>query len=358
MTDPRETLERYVQSALELEVGAFAAAGSGGRSDALNRAAFNLGTLAAHGLVNDKHALGLFLQAANVNGLAARAEGGQRAVTATFYSGWRKGLRHPRTLPERIESALRGVPYVASQPLAELPRELAPETAPERPPSTDVAALWSACSSVLDDRAVASYLDRRGIDPVRVADEDLARAIPLELELPRWARFRGQPWNASGHRLVVRMFDGTGAAVSLHARSIDPGAPASDKAAAAADAEVRGSLMACGLARQVLERGAAPEWWPRSLPLSVVVTEGEPDFLTAVQRWTSEGCETAPAVVGVVSGSWDASIAARFPRGSRVTVWTHHDASGDRYAAKVNESLSARCVVLRAPRMSTGESDG
>lgn len=147
-------------------------------------------------------------------------------------------------------------------------------------------------------------------------------------------------------------------AVSLHARSIDPAAPPGDKAAAAAGVEVRGSIMACGLARQVLELGAAPEWWPRTLPPSFVITEGEPDFLTAVQRWTSDANETSPAVIGLVAGAWDASLAARFPRGSRVTLWTHHDAAGDRYASKVNESLSARCVVLRAPMLSTGESDG
>ena len=64
-----------------------------------------------------------------------------------------------------------------------------------------------------------------------------------------------------------------------------------------------GLIMANSLGRIVLAGGVVPSWWPESKPLRIVVCEGEPDFLTWASEY-SDGDETAPAVFGVVSGSW------------------------------------------------------
>jgi hypothetical protein len=64
----------------------------------------------------------------------------------------------------------------------------------------------------------------------------------------------------------------------------------------------------------------------------------------------SDANELAPAVLGIVNGSWTEEIAARIPDGTRVVVRTHSDGAGDDYAAKIVHSLSARCSLSRVAR--------
>ncbi|GGR48766.1 hypothetical protein GCM10008959_07390 [Deinococcus seoulensis] len=85
-------LERYVQRALAEECGAVASAGEGGRNDALNRAAFNLGTLVGAGVLDELHAAQELSEAARAAGL----EGSE--VQATVRSGLGSGKAKPRDL--------------------------------------------------------------------------------------------------------------------------------------------------------------------------------------------------------------------------------------------------------------------
>jgi hypothetical protein len=76
----------------------------------------------------------------------------------------------------------------------------------------------------------------------------------------------------------------------------------------------------------------------------LVVTEGVPDFLT----WTTlfgDAAEAAPAVVGMISGSWTKEIAARVSDGTAVYVRQHSDAAGAKYSARIVETLGERCTV-------------
>jgi hypothetical protein len=76
----------------------------------------------------------------------------------------------------------------------------------------------------------------------------------------------------------------------------------------------------------------------------VIITEGAPDFLTVATHY---GCtEYAPAVLGVVSGSWSDELAARIPTECRVVVRVHRDEAGAKYLAAIRRSLSGRCRVL------------
>jgi hypothetical protein len=83
-------------------------------------------------------------------------------------------------------------------------------------------------------------------------------------------------------------------------------------------------------------------------PAALVIAEGVPDFLTWPTRY-SDRDESAPAVIGVISGSWSDAIAARVPDGLRVAVRTHRDDAGRGYASRICASLSPRCVVLCFP---------
>lgn len=219
-----------------------------------------------------------------------------------------------------------------------------------RPPAQEVRALWGAASSVDKDPAVAAWLQSRALTARRsgwIVDRDLARALPPSAELPSWCRFQGRPWSETGHRLVVSMFGPTGCPESLRARNIFLDCPPGEKAAAPAGFAVAGLCMADPLARLVLQDGAAPSWWHG--PLRIVVAEGEADFLTWATHF-SDADEEARAVIGVVAGSWTPEIAARVPDGSRVVIRTHADEAGDRYADRIAETLTGRCILQRPRR--------
>jgi len=94
-------LDRYTQAALAGELQRIQRAPrpvirdgrrvtGGGRNDALNRAAFRLGQLAALGGVDDSVVRRQLTDAALDTGL------GRTEVQRTIASGWRAGLRHPR----------------------------------------------------------------------------------------------------------------------------------------------------------------------------------------------------------------------------------------------------------------------
>lgn len=242
----------------------------------------------------------------------------------------------PRLLSEL--AARCGLAGDVARPLPALP-PLRP-AAPSYPPADEVRDLWVRCLPVCDDPALSVALFDRALDPALIADRDLARCLPPDGPLPAWARCAGQSWRASGHRLIVPLFDGWGALVSLHARSF--ATDADPKGLSPAGYSSAGLVMADGFARDVLAHGW-PAWWNRSEPLTLVIAEGVPDFLTDASvfgEW-----DQAPATLGVISGAWSADVAARIPDGCRVVIRTHGDPAGQRYQRQIGESLHARCHV-------------
>jgi hypothetical protein len=222
-----------------------------------------------------------------------------------------------------------------------------PATSPERaaptyPPAEQVRAVWAACVPAIEDREVAAYLERRGVDPVVVADRDLARALPADASGPPWARLRGLPWASSGHRLIAPLVDSRGRLSSLLARRI---AESDTPKSVAPSGHTRAALvLACALARLVLEHGARPMWWASQAPrLRLVIAEGEVDYLAAATR--APDSEHAPATLGIFSGSWTPEIAARVPDGAELVIATDADEAGDRYAAQIVGSMAARRAV-------------
>ncbi len=230
-------------------------------------------------------------------------------------------------------------------------RSAPPPAPPARVDPDEVAELWEACWRLLDHRPTCDWLRGFRVDPADVEDLDLARVLPPAGELPGWARlFAGGPdWRRLGHPLVLPMFDARGELRSLHARALDPGAkrktlnPLGGSPAGLVFAEPLGRLLLSGEA-DALDRAPRPD---------VVVVEGVTDFLVAATRaGTGAALEAAPAVLGVVSGSWaeDSPLAQRIPEGVRVAVWTDPDEAGDRYAAKIIKSLAGRCRLYRGGR--------
>ncbi|MFG1995237.1 bifunctional DNA primase/polymerase [Actinoplanes sp. NPDC048988] len=113
LSAPIADLDRYLRAAVDGEAERVRRAprpvtnggrriSSGGRNDALNRAAFRLGQLAANTPMDEVAVRRELTEAALSTGL------GRAEVQRTLSSGWRAGLRHPRRLGDRQIAGRRG----------------------------------------------------------------------------------------------------------------------------------------------------------------------------------------------------------------------------------------------------------
>ncbi len=225
------------------------------------------------------------------------------------------------------------------------PTPPAPEI-PDRtyPPVEEVETLWNACSQVTDDALCAAWLASRSLRPMDVSVRDLARALPGLTEHPFWMRYHRRSWFETGHRLLVPMLDALGRVRSVRARCVRAEGPDdAPKALPPTGYRMSGLIMADELGRIMLRAGSAPDWWPKHEPFRLVVVEGEPDFIT----WATAQGASRFAVLGIESGSWSEEIASRVPNGTFVSVRTHLDAAGNKYADRIYRSLAQRCRLAR-----------
>lgn len=214
------------------------------------------------------------------------------------------------------------------------PRRVAPPPPPpppKRPPIEEVQALWDASAPVVVDAQVSSWLESRALDPNRICNLDLARALPSG-SLPGWARFCGKSWAESGHRLILPAVDHDGVVRSLRARCVLADVPPGSKSASPAGYSVSGLLYACPLATDLLA-GVEVE------SPQLVLTEGEPDYLTyaGTPQW---------ATAGLWSGSWRQDFADSTPDHATVVMALHADEAGARYAANIARSFGYRPINL------------
>ena len=304
-------------SALEL----VANAGEGDRNATLNKQAYGLGQLVGAGeLLRDDVAAAL-LQAAETCGIKSRD------AAYTIRRSMLEGEQNPRTAPDddggqRYRAAMQR-PVAARMP----PKR--PQTY-QRPPAAEVGALWAACGSVADDPEATAWFRSRALDPLAVAELDVARVIPAGARLPAWAQM-GRDWFTAGHRVIVRTWEadpdrpGKVRAASLQARYIR------------ADGEPK---CKSAFPRGFQSGGSVALSWPADASRRVTISEGLPDFLT----WAQKG----ERVIGVWSGSdGDPRLAAIVPDGWTVTIRTDPDGAGERYAQAWRALLSPRCKVLR-----------
>jgi 5S rRNA maturation endonuclease (ribonuclease M5) len=248
-----------------------------------------------------------------------------------------------RKVAERA-AELAGVGATSSAPTRPAP----PPPPPKPPPPVEeVRELWERCTPTCVDPEVSAWLRSRAIDPAAVDAYGPARALPVGIDVPRWARYRGdapeaRPWNAIGYRCIVPLYDAAGELRSVRARQV--GTPRGDapKALPPVGYGLRGLVMGCPLGSLLLALGAWPWWAERR----VVVVEGEPDFLTWAAR--GEGARTL-AVLGLPgAGTWTVELADRIPDGSTVIIRTDPDDAGDRYATEIATTLRGRCTVLES----------
>ncbi len=217
-------------------------------------------------------------------------------------------------------------------------RPPAQREAPELLPA-EATCWWQECDTVDKDSEASGYLRGRGIDPLAVADADAARIMPAGGgSLRARVTYGGATYDEVGWRLVVPFYDASGTLRAFQAGRTRELAPDLRKAMTLRGTSTRGRVMTYGLGLTILREGL-PSWWPSEAPCDVVITEGLPDYLSAVSV-LPEAWETAPAVFGVLAGSWTDELAERLPARARVTIHTHKDRAGDTYAAAISATLS------------------
>lgn len=125
-------LDRYVQRALESEFTRIAMTGAGGRNQAINEGAFNLGTLVGAGAMSRSEAEAALRAAAQANGWAQEA--GPRQLEAVIKSGLDAGERKPREIPADNVVSMRQPPARKPGPIASQALAIATAPAPAYEP--------------------------------------------------------------------------------------------------------------------------------------------------------------------------------------------------------------------------------
>jgi hypothetical protein len=208
------------------------------------------------------------------------------------------------------------------------------------PPPSEVRGLWDRCLPVTSDDEVRAWLYSLQIDPFSVASLDLGRALPRTIDTPSWARYGSVTWQSSNYRLLVPLYSAVGQMTALYARSLRPPIWTHSIRSIPPVVGPAGHVMADASALALL-RGSG-EWPEDSSWRTVIVTGGAADFL----EWASATAESAPAVLGIIPGSWTRELAARIPPGSRVIVRAHANPIASRYAHRVQDALGRRCEVI------------
>ncbi len=212
------------------------------------------------------------------------------------------------------------------------PRRKEPEP-PMRLPKDEVLRVWIAGTFNRREGLLAGWAKNRGMDPRGL--RRLAKLVPERL--PDWANYKATWWFESGHRLVVPMYDGNGEMASLHARCIEKVKryESYPKGLFPSGASVKGLVMANSNGVAMLKG--------EETPTPIIILEGVPDFLS----WASQPSGRSYTVFGIVSGSFNESIAARIPDGVRIVIRTDNDEAGHKYAAKIQKLLMNRCRLYR-----------
>jgi hypothetical protein len=217
------------------------------------------------------------------------------------------------------------------------------------PPRDQVQQLWDSCVPVDHDDDALAYLAHRKILGIeQLVAHDCVRALPEAAMCPDWARFEGQTWTASGHRLVIPLYDFLGDMRSLVGRSVEREPRV--KSVGAAGFQRRGLVMAATYAREMLVAGPQARMH-RLEQFRLAVYEGEINWMLGVASGADDVIEEdfQPAAfrgaLGIFSGSFTRDIASRVPRKTDVRIRTDADEAGEKYAAEITEQLNGRTTI-------------
>lgn len=327
---------KYGEAALQRACDEVTGCGKGNRNAALNSQALGLGHYAAYAELSELEVVEALLGA--VRPVLDRTMTEQEARKAIEH-GFRDGLKHPR----EPESGGRPPGARARQTSTKAPSRAFVPDAPHYPPQDELKALWQGSAPLSEEpdpwgwnACPYRWLESRSIDPEGLRESCLVKELRAETPCPPWAHLGDESWFERGYALLVPLWNATGRMRSVKARltGLFPweGAP---KSLAPKGYSVRGLAMANNRGLELLRVEDLPPG------CRVVIAEGIPDFLTASRSWSD--C----AVFGVEAGLWTREHASKVPDGSEVTVYTHDDAAGEKYAETIRDTFKGRAVSLR-----------
>lgn len=268
------------------------------------------------------------------------------------------------TLAARARYTLLAAPPPAPEPVLDLAGSAAEKTqaAELTPRMAEYQAFWDRCMRLDDPRVpadVVAYFRRRALEPAWLVgdapEDDLARVIPPDLAMPKWAWGPDGSWLSTQHLIVFAAYDALARIALIRSRCIDPACPNSRKELVPVKERpdqkiVPGTVPANRVARLLLKVG--PEAFSAALDrqglhLVVIVCEGSPDFwsLCSWARFHAPA-KTLVAIFANYSGAWTPELATRLPSGSRVVVRNHSDKGGCGFRDAVEVTLhERRCSV-------------
>lgn len=227
------------------------------------------------------------------------------------------------------------------------PRPPPPPRVPEYLPNSELRKFTKLLVPIDEEPSIGAWLLTRRIDPCRVLDLGVTKALPQNAMAPSWAQCKGQQWARAGYRLIAPLYDVNGRMRSFHARAVvdlDP------KSGNPAGYEQAGLTLACPLAKLWLhgdtlgdDKTLAVDWVKR---VGLVIVEGLPDWLTQLTKHSDADVD-APAVIGIMSGSWTKAHAEKVPDGCVVGIATDSDKDGNKYAAMIGKTLAGRVDLRR-----------
>lgn len=306
-------------------------------------------------------------------------------VRSWFADRWPSVPGSRRPLPSAVPSRPSLAPAAPVAPTV---------PSPTYPPQDEVQALWQACTPAHEDLSTNHYFMARGLEPLHIDHQDLARALPVDTPCPPWASTSRGPWSRSHFRVLVPLFDAFGELRSMKARWMHTRwSPERERwipATAPRDGRLKslnprhspgqpnlsisGLVVADQIGRWLLREGprasrtASPDPTAPTLRWNgeLWLVEGEGDawaLSTLPGRVERHGdvCSTY-AVIGYVSGSFGGpagdALAARIlaatqSNNAELTIWPHDDPpdprtgrkAGDEYARRIANKLPGAVIA-------------
>ena len=324
-----------VDAMLDAAVAAVRATVPGSRNATVNAQAFWVGRRLHLGLSRWQAERELVAAAVSIGMTDTEA---RKIVSRSLEQGSRKPVEDRPMGGGGVRPTRRSTPAIATP---------APQPAPQPAPADEVHAseardVWDR--GVRPDgggeaaRDLWWWLESRHLDPFVVTGLDVIRTLPAG-PLPAWcARWRG--------RAVLPVYDHTGQIVTLRGRLVVPGAKGPKTIGPEGEGRMRGRVYACPVAQRMLAGESVP---------FVVVTEGDPDFLTLASWWP---LEERVAVIGAWQGSLLPVVLDRIPDGASVLFCPHDDESGaglELMRKAVRPLKKAGCRVYVAPFRPEGD---
>lgn len=196
----------YVERAVEAELRDLASAPQGGRGEAVNRSAFNLGTLVGAGALSRSEAEAGLFDAAYANGVVAKD--GEREIRAKIRRGLDAGIKQPRDIPAPqddmagwgnvdyrmlVENTLRKKAERAQAGNQAPEPESAPEPAPEDDDEVPDYTLTAVAD--LESLTYPGGLVEELIDWITESAEQPSRPLALAAVLPLVATLAGSRYS-------------------------------------------------------------------------------------------------------------------------------------------------------------------